>query len=78
MSDQSSVGELLDSLGVTLDLREGDMVADVVVIAKIVDSDGEPTVGIGSSEALTGLDQFALICAAREITRRGFEPREDD
>lgn len=67
MADQS-IGQLLDSLGVTADLDDGDMVTDAVVILKVVGQDGEVPIVIGTSETLDGITQKGLLQGAVEIT----------
>jgi len=71
------VGDLLDSLGVTLHLNDGDMVPDVVVVAKVVDEHGEVSVGIGISESMSWVDQLGLLTAAADIARRDYTQRDD-
>lgn len=67
MSDRP-VGDILDGLGVTLDLDDGDLVVSAVVIAKIIgESQREPAVAIGVDESCTWLDQFALVKRADQI-----------
>lgn len=60
-------GPILDGLGVTLDLEDGDLPAGAVVLLKVIDRDGEVSVGIADSEGSTWLDQLALVTAARDI-----------
>ncbi|MEU0937595.1 hypothetical protein [Embleya sp. NPDC005971] len=60
-------GPILDGLGVTVDLEDGDLPAGAVVLLKVVDRDGEVSVGIADSEGSTWLDQLALVTAARDI-----------
>lgn len=75
MADQK-VGVLLDNLGVTMALSDGDMVTDVVVIAKNVSAAGEVSLIIGKSEATSWIDEIGLIHAAVDVMRGGYEPRE--
>jgi hypothetical protein len=71
------VGELLDSLGTTLDIDDGDMVTDAIVIAKIVLPDGRVSLGIGKSESTTWLEQLGLVYAAADIIRQSGYHQED-
>ncbi len=78
MTDQPS-GPILDGLGVTIDLSDGDLVSDAVVIAKVVTEDGSVTVSLSSSESMSWLDQFGLIAAANQVVvSTHFETRDDD
>ncbi len=73
MADQPA-GPILDGLGVTIDLADGDLVSDALIIAKIVDADGNVTVSLSSNETMSWLDQLALLVAGSDIVRR---PRYD-
>lgn len=70
MADRKT-GELLDALNVTLDIDDGDMVTDVVILAKNVMADGEVSLIIGKSEATSWLEQLGLVYAASDIIRQG-------
>ena len=62
--------EILRNLGVTIDLGDGDLVANAVVVSKVVGDSGEVGVVISNSEGTSWLDQLALITAASEILRQ--------
>ena len=64
-------GELIDALNVTLDIQDGDMVTDVVVLMKNVLADGAVSVVVATSEATSWLEQLGLITAASDIIRQG-------
>lgn len=70
---------ILDGLGVTLDLDDGDLVANAIVLAKVVGSDGQVGLVISDDTTTTWLDQLALVTAAQDILRSGqFTERDDD
>jgi hypothetical protein len=75
---EQKVGELLDSLGVTIDLADGDMVSDAIVIAKTITAEGEVGLVITKSEATSWIDELGLMAAAQQIMQcgSGFEQRE--
>lgn len=78
MTDQP-IGPILDGLGVTIDLADGDLVSDAVVVAKVVDADGNVSVALSSSESASWLDQFGLVAAAYRVTIASqFETRDTD
>jgi hypothetical protein len=68
---------ILDGLHLTLDLADGDLVANAVVVAKVVADDGQVGVVISNSEGTSWLDQLALIVAASEIVRSNQFTRDD-
>lgn len=60
-------GPIVDGLGITLDLDEGSLVSDAILIAKVINPEGEPGIAISESEALDWITQYALIKAAERI-----------
>ncbi|MEU6725479.1 hypothetical protein ABZ917_17365 [Nonomuraea wenchangensis] len=60
-------GPIIDGLGVTLDLDEGSLVSDVILIAKVVNPDGQSGLAIADSDALDWITQYGLIKAAERI-----------
>lgn len=74
---ETKLGEILDGLGVALELEDGDLVADAIVVLKIVTAEGRVQVGVANSETASWLDQLGLLTAAADITRSGTwdEPR---
>lgn len=68
----------MDHLGVTLDLEDGDLVASAVLLAKVVDENGNVSVGIGPSDGCSWLEQLGLVSAADSLVRQGFERRDDN
>lgn len=68
MSDRPA-GQILDGLGVTLPLEEGDLVADALVLAKVIKADGTVTIVIASSDSLDWITRRGLLYAADEILR---------
>ncbi len=57
----STLGELVDSTGTTVDLDEGDFVAGVVVLTKIVTSGGEVKMAVSSSEGMSWLERIGML-----------------
>jgi hypothetical protein len=78
MSDQP-VGPILDGLGNTLELEDGDFVVSALIIAKVVDKNGEVSLTLSTSEGLSWIDQHGLLASAQlvanqsEIGRKGDE-----
>ena len=61
MTEARKVGDTLDSLGVTAQLDEGDMVTNAVVLLKVVQEDGSVGLVVARDEAATWMDEFLLI-----------------
>jgi hypothetical protein len=66
MTEQPA-GPILDGLGVTLDLAEGDLVASAIVLAKVVNTEGDVALVIGSSEGISWLEQLGLVTAGADL-----------
>lgn len=69
MAEQPA-GPIVDGLGVTIDLADGDLVADALVIAKVVDENGNVSVSVSSNPSMSWLDELGLIVAASDLVRR--------
>lgn len=63
MSDQP-LGNLIDSLGVTHDPEEGELVASAVVILKTVDADGEVGMRLAWSDGLSWIERLGMLHAS--------------
>lgn len=72
------IGPILDGLGATLELDEGDFVVSAFVIAKVVDKDGEVSLGLSSSDGLSWIDQNGLIASAQQIVNQAQVGRRGD
>lgn len=70
MADQQA-GPILDGLGITLSLEDGDLIASALVLAKVVKADGQVALLIEDSEGMSWLDQLGLVSAADAIIRSG-------
>lgn len=64
---EQPAGPIVDGLGITLDLDEGALVSDAVLIVKVINPDGQPGLAISDSEALDWITQYGLIKAAERI-----------
>ncbi|MFJ2279228.1 hypothetical protein ACIOEZ_34330 [Streptomyces sp. NPDC087866] len=64
---EQKIGQILDGLGTTIDLDEGDLIASALVIAKVVDADGEVSLSLSTSDGLSWIDQNGLVTSARQI-----------
>ncbi|MFD6149362.1 hypothetical protein [Streptomyces sp. NPDC060243] len=77
MSDQPA-GPILDGLGHTFDLDDGDFVVSALVIAKIVGPDGDVSLTLSTSDGLSWIDQNGLLASAQQIVNSNeVQQRED-
>ncbi len=78
MPDQP-IGPVLDGLGATLDLPDGALVEQAVVITKIVHEDGSVALALSDSAGLCWIDQLGLLSAATQIVNeRPFQHPDDE
>jgi hypothetical protein len=79
MPDQP-IGPILDGLGVTIDVDDGDLIENALVISKCVLADGGVAVVLSDSAGMSWLEQLGLIAAATQIVNdRPFaHPDSDD
>ncbi|MGW0578603.1 hypothetical protein ACWD25_22140 [Streptomyces sp. NPDC002920] len=77
MADQK-IGQLLDSLGVTPDLDEGDMPVDAHVLVKVVKADGSVSLVKGASESLDWITVLSMLTAALHIENNGYRNARDE
>ncbi|MFG1976950.1 hypothetical protein ACGFJC_47125 [Nonomuraea fuscirosea] len=65
------VGELLDKMGVSMCLHEGDFVSDVVVVFKVLTTEGVIRVGMATSDDIQGYDMEAMLSQVTDHVRFG-------
>lgn len=77
---EKKVGDILDGLGVVVDMDDGDLVASAVVLLKVVTADGGVTLAIASDEGCSWLEQLGIVAAAGSIVNKpdDFTQREVD
>lgn len=73
-----SIGNLLDSLGVTHSPDEGEMTTDAVVLLKVVDMDGNVSMRLAWSEGMSWIERLGMLTAADHIERMDCGERGDD
>lgn len=77
MADQQ-IGQLLDTLGVTADLDDGDLVTDALVILKVLQPDGSIALSIGATDTRDWINQTGLLRAAIDISEGNIRRADDD
>lgn len=75
--DERDIAELLVGRGATIDLADGDIVTDMIVLCRVSRVDGTTSLGIAFTEGTSWLDQFGLVKAADNILSQG-DWRTDD
>jgi hypothetical protein len=75
---EQAIGPILDGLGTTIDLDDGDLVASAFVIAKVIDKDGDVSLALASSDGLSWIEQNGLLASAQLIANQTSIGRKDD
>jgi hypothetical protein len=76
---EQQIGQLLDALGVTVDLDEGDMPVDAHVLLKVIKDDGTVSLVKAVSESLDWISVVGMLTAALHIENgRYVDSRDDD
>lgn len=64
----ATIGSLIDALGVTAELNDGDLVSSaVVVMSVLVDGEPEPRLTIANSDGMSWIEQAGLLRLAELI-----------
>ena len=72
------IGDLLNSLGIDLDLDDGELVAGALVLLKTVDEDGDVGLRIRWSDGLGYLERIGMLTAGRVIETDNLGQAEED
>lgn len=64
MSEPQPFGDVIDSLGVKSTLADGDLVSDVIVISKVIDSGGRVRLNTAWSEGMSWIERLGMLHAA--------------
>lgn len=75
---EQKIGELLDALGVAVDLDEGDMPVDAHVLIKVVKADGTVSMVKAVSESLDWISVVGMLAAALHIENGRYVDTRDE
>ena len=66
--------DALESLDIEFELDDGDMLTDVLVIAKVSRIDGPTTILHATTEGTDGITKLGLVTAAQRLISGKWEP----
>lgn len=75
---ERDLAEILSGRNATLEMEDGDMVTDAVVLCRISGANGETRIGMSITEGTSWLDQFGMVKAAGNILDFAAWTDEDD
>ena len=64
-----SLGEIIDGLELKMNMREGDLMSDVIVLAKVIEADGKVRMSSAASPSTDWITRLGLATTAYEIER---------
>jgi hypothetical protein len=73
---EQKLGEILDGLGVSIDLDEGDLVSSAVVLCKVIKADGTVTLGYAQSDGMCWIEAVGMLTAGSDVARQGYTDDE--
>lgn len=76
--NEQPIGPILDGLGATIGLDDGDLVASAFVIAKVVEPNGNVSLALSSSDGLSWIEQNGLLASAQQIVNQTSISQKDD
>lgn len=65
--NQQPIGPIIDGLGCTTSLEEGDLVAAAVVVMKVIEPNGTVRLSITWSDGLGWIERLGMLRAAERI-----------
>lgn len=69
--DTKTLGQLIDTLGVANAVREGELVADAVVILKVLDEDNDIQLRLAWSEGISWIERLGMLNVALMLDAPG-------
>jgi hypothetical protein len=75
---EQPIGPILDGLGTTIELDDGDLVASAFIIAKVVEANGDVSLALASSDGLSWIEQNGLLASAQQIVNQTNIGRKGD
>lgn len=70
MSAATPMGEAIDSLGMTLTLEPGDLIAGGIVVLKVVTVDGDVALKFAWSDGLAVFERIGMLRTAEAVETR--------
>lgn len=62
-----SIGNLIDSLGVTRTEKEGELISGAIVLLKVVDAEGDVALSVAWSDGMNWIERIGMLRAAEQI-----------
>ncbi|MER7155435.1 hypothetical protein [Streptomyces lydicus] len=61
------IGDVIDGLGITATVDEGELVAGAIVLIKVIDNDGDTRLSLASSDGLSWVERAGMLRVAERI-----------
>jgi len=73
-----TIGALIDKLGITGTLDEGDLPTSAIVLMRVVESDGSEYLKACYTPGVSEFERVGMLTVAIDRERSGYGDREDD
>jgi hypothetical protein len=73
-----TLGQIIDGLGCTANLEEGDLVADAVILLKVIEPDGTVRLSTCWSENISWIERSGMLRTAERQDLEGAYSHEED
>jgi formylmethanofuran dehydrogenase subunit A len=62
---KKTLGQLIDSLGLEISLKDGDLVGGAIILIKVIEEDGTVRMSGGWDDGLSWIERLGMLQAAR-------------
>lgn len=76
--EETLAGDLIDSLGITLDLGEGELVVGGAILIKKIDKDGDVTLTCRWSDGISWIEKLGMLRYAEKFESLWIGGDDDD
>jgi hypothetical protein len=66
-SEEQPIGDILDGLGITAGIDDGELVAGAVVILKVLQDDGRTRLSVSHSDGLGWIERAGMLTVAQDV-----------
>ncbi|MGM9380330.1 hypothetical protein [Streptomyces antibioticus] len=62
--DKRPIGDVLDAIGITATLDDGELVAGAIVLLKVIDAEGDVRLSMAYSDGLSWIERAGMVHVA--------------
>lgn len=61
------IGDLIDGLGITARMDEGELISGAIVLLKVIDKDGDTRLSLAHSDGLGWIERVGMLRVAESV-----------